>query len=146
MKVLLSIGAALVALALSNGAVFAETVERFGTRDLDAAIASLPSESRKPLEEVRLIDTGMVGVRVFRVYNVVPRHSHRYSSTYLTIRSGRGILRIEGGKEIEAGAGDMVFWERGVEHEIVKILEHPYVFIAVDAPVRRQGDVLKRRK
>ena len=84
-------------------------------------------------------------MRVFRVYNPVPRHNHAYSSTYLYIKSGRGVFRIEGGEEFEAGAGDMVFWERGIDHEVVRIMEHPLTFVAIDTPVRRTDGVQKAK-
>jgi len=113
----------------------------FGKLDITAAIASLPKTSDKPFVDVRLLENGEIGVRVFRVYNPVPRHSHTHSSTYLNIVSGRGIVRIDGGEPFEAGVGDMVFWERNVDHEVVKILEHPFTFLVIDAPVRQEGDV-----
>lgn len=114
-----------------------------GKLDVQSAIKSLPKESEKPFVEVRLADNAEVGVRVFRVYNPVPAHSHAYSSTYLSIQSGRGIFSIDGGKPFEAGIGDMVFWGRGVNHQVIEILEHPLTFLVIDAPTRREGDVQK---
>lgn len=115
----------------------------FGKLDIQSAIAALPESSDKPFEDIRLLDNGEVGVRVFRVYNEVPRHNHAYSSTYLKIESGRALFSIEGVEPFEAGTGDIVFWERGIDHEVTKILEHPLVFISIDAPTRREGDVQK---
>jgi len=117
--------------------------QAFGKLDLNAAIQSLPAKSNKPFVDRRLLDNGEVGVRVFRVYNPVPQHNHAFSSTYLTIASGEAVFRIAGGKPFTAGKGDMVFWERGVDHAVEKITTHPLVFIAIDAPVRREGDVQK---
>lgn len=115
----------------------------FGKLNLKDAIASLPKMNEKPFKSISLLDNGETGVRVFRVYNPVPKHHHAYSSTYLTIYSGRARFRIDSGKLIEAAAGDMVFWERGIDHEVVEIIEHPLIFIAIDAPVRRDDDVQK---
>ena len=120
---------------------FAEGPQTYGKFDLKAAIDSLPESSDKPYADARLLDNGYVGVRVFRVFHPVPRHHHDYSSTYLNIQSGRALLSIEGGEPFEAGAGDMVFWERGVDHEIIRILEHPFTALAVDTPTRRKDDV-----
>lgn len=113
----------------------------FGKLDVETAASSLPEMSDKPFEDAVLLDNGEVGVRVFRVYHPVPAHSHAFSSTYLTILSGRGVFKIEDGEPFEAGVGDMVFWERGVVHQVVEILEHPLNFLAIDAPTRRAGDV-----
>lgn len=112
----------------------------YGRLDLDAAISRLPAQSDKPFVDARLLDNGPIGVRVFRVYHRVPRHHHAFSSTYLVIQSGRARFRLEGKETFVAGKGDMVFWERGVDHEVTEILEAPLVFISVDAPTRREGD------
>ncbi|MGB1800335.1 MAG: cupin domain-containing protein [Gammaproteobacteria bacterium] len=123
---------------------FAQEPKSFGNFNVKAAIDSLPETSIKPFVEIRLVDNGEIGVRVLRVYNPVPRHSHAYSSTYLKIESGRALFSIDGGKPFEAGAGDFVFWERGVEHEVLQILEHPLTFLAIDSPTRREGDIQVR--
>uniref|UniRef100_UPI00192E63C8 hypothetical protein n=1 Tax=Marinagarivorans algicola TaxID=1513270 RepID=UPI00192E63C8 len=52
-------------------------------------------------------------------------------------------LFIKGSEPFEAAAGDMVFWERGIDHQIIRILEHPLVFLSIDAPTRRHNDVQK---
>ena len=126
-----------------NQTSLAQLPVSFGKLDLNSAIASLPKMSVEPFESIALLDNGETGVRVFRVYNPVPRHHHAYSSTYLKIHSGRGRFRINNGNIIEAGAGDMVFWERGIDHEVVSIIEHPLTFIALDTQVRRDSDVQK---
>jgi len=131
-----------IAAMLMAGTAFAGDMHKTsGKLDITAAIASLPKTSDKPYVDVRLLENGDIGVRVFRVYNPVPRHSHSHSSTYLSIVSGRGVFRIDGGETFEAGAGDMVFWERNVDHEVIEILEHPFNFLVIDAPVRQKGDV-----
>ncbi len=135
--------AALMVLLALNQTSFAKLPQEFGKLDLTLAINSLPKFSQKPFQDIRLLDNGETGVRAFRVYHPVPIHNHAYSSTYLSIHSGRGLFRIAGGDVIEAGVGDMVFWQRGVNHEVIRILEHPLTFIAIDAPVRRSDDVQK---
>ena len=120
---------------------FAQEPKAYGSFNVNAAIDSLPETSIKPFVEVRLVDNGETGIRVFRVYNPVPRHNHAYSSTYLKIESGRALFSINGDKPFEVGAGDFVFWERGVDHEVIQILEHPLTFLTIDAPTRREGDV-----
>ena len=126
---------------LTVGQALAKEPQAYGKFDLKAVIDSLPESSDKPYAEVRLLDNGGLGVRVVRVYHPVPRHHHDFSSTYLSIQSGRALFSIEGGEPFEAGAGEMVFWERGIDHEVVRILSHPLVFLIIDTPTRREGDV-----
>lgn len=133
--------AALTGMSLTISATAQQLPQSFGKIDVLAAIDSLPESSDKPFVDRRLADNGEVGVRVFRVYNPVPTHNHAFSSTYLSIKSGRAIFSIDGGQPFEAAAGEMVFWSRGVNHQVIKILEHPLVFLAIDAPTRRQNDV-----
>ena len=123
---------------------FAQEPKSFGHFNINAAIDSLPETSIKPVLEARLVDNGETGIRVFRVYNPVPRHNHAYSSTYLRIESGRALFSIDGGEPFEAKAGDFVFWERGIDHEVLQILEHPLTFLAIDAPTRREDDIQLR--
>lgn len=131
-----------VLFVLSFNAV-AEQPEPFGKLDISAAIKSLPEASDKPYVDVRLVDNGTTGVRVFRVYNPVQRHNHAFSSTYLKIESGRAIFRLEGETTFEAGAGEVIFWQQGIDHEVVEILKEPLVFLAIDTPTRRVDDVQK---
>jgi mannose-6-phosphate isomerase-like protein (cupin superfamily) len=143
MKKHFTLMAVLTAMILTNPASAQQLPQTFGKLDVQAAIDSLPKSSDKPFIDVRLADNGEVGVRVFRVYNPVPNHNHAFSSTYLSIKSGRAIFSIDGGKPFEAAAGEMVFWGRGVNHQVIRILEHPLVFLAIDAPTRRHSDVQK---
>ena len=135
--------AAITAMTLSIPSMAQQLPQNFGKLDVQAAIDSLPKSSDKPFIDVRLADNGEVGIRVFRVYNPVPIHNHAFSSTYLSLKSGRAIFSIDGGQPFEAAAGEMVFWGRGVNHQVIKILEHPLVFLAIDAPTRRHNDVQK---
>jgi len=139
----LTLMAVLTAMTLTTPALAQKLPQTFGKLDIQAAIESLPQSSNKSFIDVHLADNGEVGVRVFRVYNPVPSHNHAFSSTYLSIKSGRAIFSIDGGRPFEAAAGEMVFWGRGVNHQVIKILEHPLVFLAIDAPTRRQNDVQK---
>lgn len=123
---------------------FAQEPKAYGSFNVNAAIDALPETSIKPFVDARLVDNGGIGIRVFRVYNPVPRHNHAYSSTYLKIESGRALFSIDGGEPFEAGAGDFVFWQRGIDHQILQILEHPLTFLAIDTPTRREGDVQTR--
>ena len=135
--------AVLTAMTLTTPVLSQQLPQTFGKLDIQTAIDSLPKNSDKPFIDVRLADNGEVGVRVFRVYNPVPTHNHAFSSTYLSIKSGRAIFSIDGGQPFEAAAGEMVFWGRGVNHQVIKILEHPLVFLVIDAPTRRHNDVQK---
>lgn len=128
----------IAAIAANGHAVEPQT---FGHLDIGGAVAKLPRTSKHVLEEQRLIDNGLTGVRVFRVYKPVPRHHHKYADTYLYILSGRAEVSINGRKPIVAGAGSLVFWQNGVDHEVTQILDEPLVFLAFDSPVRREGDV-----
>lgn len=133
--------ALLTAIILTTPVSAQQLPKTFGKLDVQAAIDSLPISSDKAFIDVPLADNGEVGIRVFRVYNPVPKHNHAFSSTYLSIKSGRAIFSIDGGKPFEAAAGEMVFWGRGVNHQVIRILEHPLVFLALDTPTRRHNDV-----
>jgi len=134
---------AFILTSLLIGNTYAQKPQAYGAVNIQAAIKALPDSSNKPFEEKRLVDNGEVGVRVFRVYNSVPVHNHAYSSTYLKIESGSAIFSIDGGKPFKASAGELVFWERGVNHQVLEVLSHPLVFLAIDAPTRRENDVQK---
>ena len=122
----------------------AETItpKRYGKASIAQAITSLPQSSEQLLEDVQLVDNGSLGIRMFRVYGPVPRHQHQYSDTYMHIVSGRGEFAVEDEPPFEAGAGDMIFWVRGTDHQVVRVLEEPLVVYAIDSPTRRLGDVL----
>jgi len=126
---------------LATKNTLAQEPKAYGSFNVNAAIDALPETSIKPFVDSRLVDNGGIGIRVFRVYNPVPRHNHAYSSTYLKIESGRALFSIDGGEPFEARAGDFVFWERGIDHEVLQILEHPLTVLAIDTPTRREGDV-----
>jgi quercetin dioxygenase-like cupin family protein len=135
-------------LVLSTAAHSKHTVApmTFGQIDVESAIKSLPSKSDKALEEVRLIDNGHLGIRVFRIYSPVGRHQHQFSDTYLHILSGKAEFAIEDGETFQAGEGELIFWVKGTDHSVLKIIEHPLVVYAVDGPTRRPNDVLKAPK
>lgn len=113
----------------------------FGSADSNAAIASLPEKSEKPFVDRQLIDNGDLGMRVFRVYNPVPRHQHKFSDTYLYIVSGEAEILINGKDKMHGKPGDVLFWQAGVDHEVPRIIKHPLVVLAIDNPFRREGDV-----
>ncbi len=123
---------------------FAEAItpKRYGKANIANAIATLPQTSERVLEDVQLVDNGSLGVRMFRVYGPVPRHQHQYSDTYLHIVSGRGEFAVEDEPAFEAGEGDMIFWVRGTDHRVVRVIEEPLVVYAIDSPTRRPDDVL----
>lgn len=131
------------ALAVAAMPAHAETVapRAFGSFKVAETVASLPETSEKIMEERRLIDNATTGVRVFRVYKAVPRHHHKFADTYLQVLSGKAEVAINGGAPFEAGTGDLLFWRASVDHEVVRIIEEPLVFLAFDSPVRRKGDV-----
>lgn len=111
--------------------------KRYGKANIANAIAALPQASERVLEDVQLVDNGSLGVRMFRVYGPVPRHRHQYSDTYLHIVSGRGEFAVEDEPSFEAGEGDMIFWVRGTDHQVVRVIEEPLVVYAIDSPTRR---------
>ncbi len=118
------------------------TPKRYGKANIAEAVAKLPEVSERVLEDVPLVDNGSLGVRMFRVYGPVPRHQHQYSDTYMHIVSGRGEFAVEDEPSFEAGAGDMVYWVRGTDHQVVRVIEEPLVVYAIDSPTRRPGDVV----
>lgn len=132
-----------ILLLLISGLTHAQEPQMYGKVSIEKAIAALPKSSDNGFEEIRLVDNGDTGIRVFRVYNPVARHNHSYSSTYLKIESGRGLFRLEGKETFEAKEGDLMFWQRGVDHEVVDIIKGPLVFLAIDTPTRRSDDVQK---
>ncbi|MCG8323975.1 MAG: cupin domain-containing protein [Thiotrichales bacterium] len=131
---------ALLVTFFTVGTASAEMPIPFGQLGIKSALNSLPEESDQLYVERRLLDNGNIGVRVFRVYKPVPPHYHAYSSTYLSIQSGRALFAIEGGEPFKAGPGDMIFWEKGLVHELIRIIEHPFTALAIDTPTRRKDD------
>ena len=130
-----------VAIATASTALAFEP-KQYGRVEVDKAVAELPEQSDNVLEERRLVDNATTSIRVFRVYKPVPRHHHKFADTYLQILSGKAEISIDGGEPAVAGAGEMVFWLSGVDHEVPRILEGPLVFLAIDSPARRTGDVM----
>ncbi len=114
---------------------------QYGSVSVTDAVSDLPNTSDKPLEHVHLVNNGAVGIRVFRIYSPVRRHQHRYSDTYLHILSGRAVFAIEDNEPFAAGAGDLLFWQQGTDHQVIRVIEGPLVVYAVDTPTRRLDDV-----
>jgi hypothetical protein len=57
-----------------TGSTFALEPQFYGKRDITSALKALPTESDNVISEVRLIDNGDIGIRVFRVYDTVAQH------------------------------------------------------------------------
>lgn len=129
---------------LSATASFAEPLNPrdYGLLDVAEALASLPESSERTIREVRLLDNGDLGVRVFRIYGPVPEHHHAFSDTLLKVLAGEAEIAIDGGKPFTAAPGDVVFWQAGVPHAVLSVAGGPVDFLAIDTPTRREGDVV----
>ena len=110
--------------------------------DITAIAAGLPESADTMLVDTRLVDEPSASSRVFRAYHPVPRHYHATCDEYLYLLSGRATFEVDYGTKRELRAGQMVFFKRGVVHAIPDLVEHPVVFLTVDAPRRDPTDVV----
>lgn len=109
--------------------------------DIAALAATLPDHSETMLRDLRLTDEAAASCRIFRTYHPAPLHFHRCSDEYLYVLQGRGIFKLGDEPERELGPGELVFFRRGTVHGMPRILEHPFVVLAIDTPRRPPDDV-----
>src|SRR5258708_20939963 len=71
-----------------------------------------------------LTDRDAASARVFRGYKPTPSHYHATCDEYLYVLSGRGTFWMENPEsQVEFGAGQLLFFERGTVHALPDILE-----------------------
>ncbi|SEC04269.1 cupin domain-containing protein [Terriglobus roseus] len=108
--------------------------------DISALTATLPATAETMLRDIRLTDEVAASCRIFRVYRPAPLHFHTACDEYLYVLQGRGRIQIQ--DEVrEVGPGDLIHFKVRVVHGTPEILEHPFVFLAIDTPRRPPEDV-----
>ncbi len=108
--------------------------------DIAALAATLPATAETMLRDIRLTDETAASCRIFRVYRPAPLHFHISCDEYLYVLQGRGRIRIEDNVR-EVGPGELIHFKQRVVHGMPEILEHPFVFLAIDTPRRPPEDV-----
>jgi mannose-6-phosphate isomerase-like protein (cupin superfamily) len=108
--------------------------------DITKLAATLPATAETMLRDIRLTDETAASCRIFRIYRPAPLHFHTSCDEYLYCLQGRGRIQIE--DEVrEVGPGELVHFKVRVVHGTPEILEHPFVFLAIDTPRRPPEDV-----
>jgi mannose-6-phosphate isomerase-like protein (cupin superfamily) len=108
--------------------------------DIGALAATLPDTAETMLRDVRLTDETAASCRIFRIYRPAPLHFHTSCDEYLYCLQGRGVIQVEEDVR-EVKPGDLVHFKVRTVHGTPQILEHPFVFLAIDTPRRPPEDV-----
>ena len=109
--------------------------------DIAALAATLPDTAETMLRDIRLTDTDAASCRIFRTYRPAPMHFHTSSDEYLYVLSGRGVFAIQGEAPRELGPGELVHFSKRTIHGMPRILQHPFVVLAIDTPRRPPEDI-----
>jgi mannose-6-phosphate isomerase-like protein (cupin superfamily) len=109
--------------------------------DIGKIAASLPEAAGTMLVDTRLTDEEAASCRVLRVLRPVPAHYHATCDEYLYLLSGRALFSTGQETPRALGAGQLIFFKKGVVHATHQILEEPLIFLAVDTPRRDPSDV-----
>jgi mannose-6-phosphate isomerase-like protein (cupin superfamily) len=112
-----------------------------GVFNLHQIAESFPDTASTMLIDTRLTDELHASSRVFRVYHPVGAHYHATCDEYLVVLSGRATFFLGEAPPFEAGPGQLIFFKQGTIHGTPKILEEPFVVLAVDTPRRDPADV-----
>lgn len=115
---------------------------QYGVINIDEYVKLLPKDNDGIIKDIRLIDRGHAGVRIFRLYDEVPMHYHSKSDAYLYILSGKAEFFVADKGPITAGKGDLLFWAAGTPHGNGKIIEGPLDVLVFDAEARDPNDVI----
>ena len=115
--------------------------------DLNQLLHAFPETADTLLLDRYLVDGEAASARLFRIYRPAPAHFHRHSDEHLLVLSGRGRMLVwpdAGGppQAIDFAPGTLVCFKRNVVHATPELLEHPVVFLALDAPRRDPADVV----
>ena len=117
------------------------TPSNTATFDLRAIAGNFPPTAATMLIDTRLTDEVHASARVFRVYSPVAAHYHVTCDEYLLVLSGRAKFFFGDDEPFELGPGQLIFFRQSTVHGITKILEEPFVVLAVDTPRRDPTDV-----
>ena len=117
------------------------TPSNTATFDLSAIAGNFPATAATMLIDTRLTDEVHASARVFRVYSPVAAHYHVTCDEYLLVLSGRAKFFFGDDEPFELGPGQLIFFKQRTVHGITKILEEPFVVLAVDTPRRDPTDV-----
>jgi len=112
----------------------------YGAFDLDAIVKRFPASSDTMLIDTRLTDEQEASSRVFRIYRDVPAHYHATCDEYLLVIAGRGTIFIGDSEPFEVAPRRLIFFKKGTVHGLT-VIEHPFVFLSVDAPRRDPKDI-----
>jgi mannose-6-phosphate isomerase-like protein (cupin superfamily) len=103
--------------------------------------ATLPESAETMLTDIRLTDEQAASCRVFRVHRPVPAHFHTSCDEYLYVLSGLAEIVIADDPPRRIDPGELVFFRKNTIHALPKILQHPFMVLAIDTPRRPQEDV-----
>lgn len=109
--------------------------------NITALARTLPETAGTMVTDLRLTEEQAASCRVLRVYRVVPAHYHTSSDEYLYVLTGRAEIHIEGSEPRVIGPGELVFFKKNTVHAIPRIVEEPYIILAIDTPRRPPEDV-----
>src|SRR5271168_679101 len=110
--------------------------------DIHKIAGNFPDTADTMLIDTRLTDEHHASSRVFRVYRPTPAHYHATCDEYLFVISGRATFFLGDAPHFEAGPGQLIFFKQKTIHGTPKILEEPFVVLAVDTPRRDPKDII----
>jgi mannose-6-phosphate isomerase-like protein (cupin superfamily) len=110
--------------------------------DMKKIASQFPDIAETMLVDTRLTDEVHASSRVFRVYRPVPAHYHATCDEYLLVLSGRAIFFLGESEPFEVGPGQLIFFKQATVHGTPKIIEEPFIVLAVDTPRRDPTDVI----
>jgi mannose-6-phosphate isomerase-like protein (cupin superfamily) len=110
--------------------------------DMKKIASQFPATAETMLIDTRLTNEAHASSRVFRVYRPVPAHYHANCDEYLLVLSGRATFFLGDAEPFEVGPGQLIFFKQATVHGTPKILEEPFIVLAVDTPRRDPSDVI----
>ena len=112
-----------------------------GFSDIKSLAGKLPETAETMLVDLRLTDEAAASCRIFRVYHPAPAHFHQSCDEYLYVLTGSAEMLIGDEDPRILHPGELVFFRRSTVHALPKILEHPFVVLAIDTPRRPPADI-----
>lgn len=103
--------------------------------------ATLPTTAETMLTDIRLTDEQAASCRIFRVYRPVPAHYHTSCDEYLYVFSGKAEIAIATDAPRVVRPGQLIFFRKDTVHAIPRIMEEPFMVLAIDTPRRPPEDV-----
>jgi len=110
--------------------------------NVEKIAGSFPATADTMLIDTRLTDEHHASARVFRIYRPTPAHYHATCDEYLYVVSGRATFFLGDAPPFEVGPGELIFFKQGTIHGTPKLLEEPFVVLAVDTPRRDPKDII----